>query len=46
MSDRELVSEERSAEVVAASFDGTPDRRRQQVMTSRVHHLPAFVKDV
>jgi len=46
MSDRELFSEERSAEVVAASFAGTPDPRLRQVMTSLVHHLHAFVKDV
>jgi protocatechuate 3,4-dioxygenase beta subunit len=42
----ELFSEERSAEVVAASFGGTPDPRLRQVMTSLVHHLHAFVKDV
>jgi catechol 1,2-dioxygenase len=46
MSDRQLFSEERSAEVVAASFDNTPDARLRQVMTSLVHHLHAFVKDV
>ncbi|WP_448608280.1 intradiol ring-cleavage dioxygenase [Geodermatophilus sp. URMC 60] len=46
MSDRELFSEERSAEVVAASFADTPDPRLRQVMTSLVHHLHAFVKDV
>ncbi|MCU1604126.1 MAG: chqB [Modestobacter sp.] len=46
MSDRELFSEERSAEVVAASFAGTPDARLQQVMTSLVRHLHAFVADV
>ena len=46
MSDGELFSEERSAEVVAASFAGTPDPRLRQVMTSLVHHLHAFVKDV
>ena len=42
----ELFSEERSAEVVAASFDDTPDPRLRQVMTSLVHHLHTFVKDV
>ena len=46
MSDRELFSEERSAEVVAASFADTPDPRLRQVMTSLVQHLHAFVKDV
>jgi len=42
----ELFSEERSAEVVAASFANTPDPRLRQVLTSLVHHLHAFVKDV
>jgi protocatechuate 3,4-dioxygenase beta subunit len=42
----ELFTEERSAEVVAASFAGTPDRRLRQVMTSLVRHLHAFAKDV
>ena len=42
----ELFSEERSAEVVAASFAGTPDPRLRQVLTSLVRHLHAFVKDV
>jgi protocatechuate 3,4-dioxygenase beta subunit len=46
VTDRELFSEERSAEVVAASFADTPDPRLRQVMTSLVHHLHAFVKDV
>jgi protocatechuate 3,4-dioxygenase beta subunit len=46
VSDRQLFSEERSAEVVAASFANTPDPRLKQVMTSLVHHLHAFVKDV
>ena len=46
MSDRQLFSEERSAEVVAASFESTPDPRLRQVLTSLVHHLHAFVKDV
>jgi catechol 1,2-dioxygenase len=43
---QELFSEERSAEVVAASFAGTPDPRLRQVVTALVHHLHAFVKDV
>lgn len=42
----ELFSEERSAEVVAARFAGTPDPRLRQLMTSLVHHLHAFVKEV
>jgi catechol 1,2-dioxygenase len=42
----ELFSEERSAEVVAASFAGTPDPRLKQVITSLVGHLHDFVKDV
>ena len=46
MSDRELFSEERSAEVVAASFGNTPDPRLRQVLTSLVQHVHAFVKDV
>ncbi|MGY1812253.1 intradiol ring-cleavage dioxygenase [Blastococcus sp. SYSU D00820] len=43
---RELFSEERSAEVVAASFADTPDPRLREVLTSLVRHLHAFVKDV
>src|SRR4051812_537261 len=46
VSGAELFSEERSAEVVAASFAGTPDARLRRVMTSLVEHLHAFVKDV
>jgi 2-polyprenyl-6-methoxyphenol hydroxylase-like FAD-dependent oxidoreductase/protocatechuate 3,4-dioxygenase beta subunit len=42
----ELFSEERSAEVVAASFAGTPDPRLKHVLTTLVRHLHAFVKDV
>jgi protocatechuate 3,4-dioxygenase beta subunit len=42
----EGFSEERSADVVAASFDGTPDPRLRAVMQSLVRHLHAFVKDV
>ena len=41
-----LFSEERSAEVVAASFAGTPDPRLRQLMTALVRHLHAFVKEV
>ena len=41
-----LFSEERSAEVVAASFAGTPDPRLRQVLTSLVRHVHDFVKDV
>ncbi|RBY84696.1 dioxygenase [Blastococcus sp. TF02A-26] len=46
MSDVQLFSEEASAEVVAASFRHTPDPRLERVLTSLVHHLHAFVKDV
>jgi protocatechuate 3,4-dioxygenase beta subunit len=46
MSGRELFTEERSAEVVAASFADTPDPRLRRVLTSLVQHLHAFVKDV
>src|SRR3954464_5055357 len=42
----ELFSEDRSADVVAASFEHTPDPRLREVLTSLVHHLHAFVKDV
>jgi len=38
-------SEQRSAEVVAASF-ASADERLRRVLTSFVHHLHAFVKDV
>jgi len=41
-----LFEEARSAEIVAASFRGTPDARLRQIMTSLVSHLHAFVKDV
>ena len=43
---RQLFSEERSADVVASSFDATPDPRLRFVLTSLVRHLHAFVKDV
>jgi catechol 1,2-dioxygenase len=39
-------SEEHSAEVVAASFEGTPDPRLRRVVQSLVRHLHDFVKDV
>jgi catechol 1,2-dioxygenase len=39
-------SEERSAQVVAASFDSAEDDRLRRVMTSLVEHLHAFIKDV
>src|SRR5215213_10080431 len=42
----ELFSEERSAEVVAASPADTPDPRLRQVLPSLVRHLHGFVKDV
>jgi protocatechuate 3,4-dioxygenase beta subunit len=41
----ELFSEERSADVVAASFAATTDPRLRDVLTSLVRHLHAFVKD-
>ncbi|WP_129843699.1 dioxygenase [Streptomyces sp. RFCAC02] len=37
---------ERSAEIVAGSFAGTPDARLRAVLTSLVRHAHAFVKDV
>jgi len=46
MSGGQLFTEEGSAEVVAAAFAGTPDPRLRRVLTSLVHHLHAFVKDV
>ena len=42
----ELFSEERSAEIVAASFAGAEDPRLRQVLGSLVRHLHAFVRDV
>jgi protocatechuate 3,4-dioxygenase beta subunit len=39
-------SEERSAEVVEASFAATPDPRLRRVLGSLVRHLHAFVKEV
>ncbi|WP_242904985.1 intradiol ring-cleavage dioxygenase [Actinomadura terrae] len=46
MESAELFSEERSAEVVAASLAATPDPRLRRVLTSLVRHLHDFVKDV
>lgn len=43
--DSELFTEERSAQVVAASFAAAPPRLRE-VMTALVTHLHAFVKEV
>jgi catechol 1,2-dioxygenase len=42
----ELFSEQRSAEVVAASFAHTPDPRLRELLTALVRHLHAFVKEV
>ena len=42
----ELFSEDRSAEVVVASFASTPDPRLREIMTALVRHLHDFVKDV
>jgi protocatechuate 3,4-dioxygenase beta subunit len=42
----ELFSEERSAEVVAASFVDTPDPRLRKLLTALTRHLHAFVKEV
>jgi catechol 1,2-dioxygenase len=42
----ELFTEQRSGDVVAASFAGTPDDRLREIMTSLVQHVHAFVKDV
>ncbi len=46
VTDGELFGEERSAEVVGASFDRTPDARLREVLGSLVRHLHGFVKDV
>jgi protocatechuate 3,4-dioxygenase beta subunit len=46
MSDGQLFSEEHSADVVAASFEGTPNPRLRDVLTALVRHLHDFVKDV
>ena len=42
----ELFSEQRSAEVVAASFGNAPDPRLREVLTALVRHLHGFVKEV
>jgi protocatechuate 3,4-dioxygenase beta subunit len=42
----ELFSEERSAEVVAASFAAAPDPRLREVLGALVRHLHAFVAEV
>ncbi len=42
----ELFSEDRSAQVVAASFADAPDPRLRELLTALVRHLHAFVKDV
>lgn len=41
-----LFDAQRSAEVVAASFAGTPDPRLRELMSSLVGHLHAFVREV
>lgn len=41
-----LFSEEKSADVVAAAFAGTPDPRLRDVLTSLVRHLHEFAKEV
>jgi len=46
VSNSELFSEERSAEVVAGSFADAPDPRLRTVLSSLVRHLHDFVKDV
>jgi len=44
--DKGRFSEAHSAEVVAASFASATDPRLRQILSSLVHHLHAFVKDV
>ena len=39
-------SEERSEEVVAASFAATPDDRLRRILIALVRHLHAFTKEV
>ncbi|MFI9770495.1 dioxygenase [Streptomyces sp. NPDC052415] len=41
-----LFGTERSAEIVAASFDGAPDARMREILASLVRHAHAFVKEV
>ncbi|MBM9467833.1 intradiol ring-cleavage dioxygenase [Nakamurella leprariae] len=43
---RELFTEERSAEVVAASLADTPDPRLRELLTALTRHLHEFVKEV
>jgi protocatechuate 3,4-dioxygenase beta subunit len=42
----ELFNEERSAQVVAASFANTPDLRLRSLVTALTEHLHAFIKEV
>jgi catechol 1,2-dioxygenase len=42
----ELFTEERSGEVVAASFAAAPDPRLRQILETLVRYLHAFAKDV
>ncbi len=42
----ELFSEQRSAQVVAASFANTPDPRLRSLLTALTEHLHAFIKEV
>lgn len=46
MTNRILFTEEQSAETVTASLGEATDPRLRQIMTSLVHHLHEFVKDV
>lgn len=46
MTSHGTFDEERSAEVVAASFDRTPDPRLREIIQSLVRHLHDFVKEV
>ncbi|MET8427615.1 dioxygenase [Nocardia sp. NPDC004860] len=39
-------TEEASAEVTAAAFDGTPDARLREILQRLTHHVHAFVKDI
>lgn len=41
-----LFTEERSADVVASSFENTPDPRLHEILDSLVAHLHAFAKDI
>ena len=42
----ELFNEERSAQVVGASFANTPDPRLRSLLTALTEHLHAFIKEV